>query len=245
MVPADAGPQEQRLAERPPDGAALSVGQLAHELNSLLDGSLRTIGLALRRLEPASGEPGPPDEVAARLQMVRDAMWQMAEVLERAMQGSGQAGQVLRRDRPLLVEIPRLLALVRPLADPHNVVVEARIAPEAEDVPVGQLWPVLLNGLRNAVQACVRAAGEPRRAELRVAVEGRRTLVIRITDTGPGPPGERDPDGRDQPAGHGLGLGVCRQVVAELGGRLTLTGRADAGGAELRVEVPLRSLVNP
>ena len=42
-----------------------------------------------------------------------------------------------------------------------------------------------------------------------------------------------------------LGLGLCRQVVSELGGRLELEPGDGDCGAVLRVEVPLRSLLEP
>ncbi|MHC4318298.1 MAG: sensor histidine kinase [Planctomycetota bacterium] len=183
MVPADAAPQEQRLADTPADGTAISVGQLAHELNSLLDGSLRTLGLALRQLEPTRGDRRSAEAVVARLQTARDAMWQMAELLERAMRGGEATSQVLCRARPLGEEVPRILALVHPLADAHDVALKAEIGPEAGELPIGPLGAVLLNGLRNAVQACVRRDGGPMRVELSAAVE-RGRLVVLISDTG-------------------------------------------------------------
>jgi C4-dicarboxylate-specific signal transduction histidine kinase len=240
MSPADAAPQEQRLADTPADGTAMSVGQLAHELNSLLDGSLRTLGLALRHLEPVPGDRRSADAVVSRLQTARDAMWQMAELLERAMRDGGASSHVLNRARLLGEEIPGILALVGPLAESHDVAVRAEIGPEAGDVPSGPLGAVLLNGLRNAVQACVRSGQAPRRVDLTAQVEP-PDLVIRISDTGPGEVGDKHRGDPSPPAGHGLGLGLCRQVVSELGGRLELVP-GPAGGAVLRVEVPLRSL---
>jgi two-component system C4-dicarboxylate transport sensor histidine kinase DctB len=243
MAPADAAPQEQRLADSPADETAISVGQLAHELNSLLDGSLRTLGLALRQLEPAPGDRRSADAVVTRLQTARDAMWQMAELLERAMRDGRASSQVLNRTRLLGEEIPSILALVGPLADSHDVAVRAEIGPEAGEAPIGPLGAVLLNGLRNAVQACVRSSQDPKRVELTADVE-QRNLVIRISDTGPGEVGDEHRGDQPRPAGHGLGLGLCRQVVSELGGRLDLVP-GPAGGAVLCVEVPLRSLSEP
>jgi len=243
MAPADAAPQEQRLADSPADETAMSVGQLAHELNSLLDGSLRTLGLALRQLEPVPGDRRSADAVVTRLQTARDAMLQMAELLERVMRDGGASSQVLSRARLLGEEIPSILALVGPLAESHDVAVRAEIGPEAGEAPIGPLGAVLLNGLRNAVQACVRSSQDPRGVELNAQVEP-PNLVIRISDTGPGAVGgELDGAGPGH-GGHGLGLGLCRQVVSELGGRLELVP-GPAGGALLRVEVPLRSLSEP
>jgi C4-dicarboxylate-specific signal transduction histidine kinase len=240
MAPADAAPQEQRLADSPAAGAAISVGQLAHELNSLLDGSLRTLGLALQQLEPASGEPRSADAVVARLQTARDAMWQMAELLERAMRGGRATSEVLYRTRSLVEEVPRILAVVTPLAEAHDVAVEAEISRQARGLPIGPLGAVLLNGLRNAVQACMRAGEGPMAVRLSATVE-RERLLIRISNSGPGLAGDGSPGGNPWPEGHGLGLDLCRQVVSELGGRLDLV-RGDHEGAVLHVEVPLRRL---
>jgi C4-dicarboxylate-specific signal transduction histidine kinase len=245
MVPADAAPQEQRLADKPAEGAALSVDQLAHELNSLLDGSLRTLGMALRHLEPIAGDRRSNDAVVTRLQTAREAMWQMAELLERAMQDPEGTSRVLHRSRPLGKEVSRILELVGPMAETHHVAVRAEIAPEARDLAIGPLGAIVLNGLRNAVQACVRGGQEPGQVDLRVAVEPQESLVIRITDTGPGRAEDLAPRDGPSPGRHGLGLGLCRQVVAELGGSMQLTSRKGAGGAELRVEVPVRSLSQP
>jgi C4-dicarboxylate-specific signal transduction histidine kinase len=244
MVPADAAPQEQRLADTPADGAAMSVGQLAHELNSLLDGSLRTLGLALRQLEPALGDQGSAEAVVNRLQTARDAMWQMAELLERAMRCGGATSQVLSRARLLGEELPRILALVQPFADAHDVAVKAEIGPEARELPIGPLGAVLLNGLRNAVQACVRGGKEPMRVELSADVEERR-LAVRISDTGPGQARCRTTGEEPRPGRHGLGLGLCRQVVSELGGQMELVPGAGGRGTVLRVDVPARSLSEP
>jgi C4-dicarboxylate-specific signal transduction histidine kinase len=246
MAPADAAPQQQRLADTPTDdGTAMSVGQLAHELNSLLDGSLRTLGLALRQLEPIPGDRRSADAVVTRLQTARDAMWQMAELLERAMRDGGASSQVLSRSRSLDEEVPHILALVRPLAETHHVAVRAEIGLEAGQLPIGPLGAVLLNGLRNAVQACVRGGQGSGRVELSAQVE-QRSLVLNISDSGPGEAGGERCDNGPGPDGHGHGLGLdlCRQVVGELGGRLEL-GPQPGGGAVLRVEVPLRSLPRP
>jgi sensor histidine kinase regulating citrate/malate metabolism len=80
--------------------------------------------------------------------------------------------------------------------------------------------------------------------ELSVAVEQGR-LVIAISDTGSGLSGGRTAGEAPRPGGHGLGLGLCRQVVSELGGRLALTPGHGGRGGVLRVDVPLGSLREP
>ena len=48
MVGVDAASEDQHLTASAAAAAALSLGQFAHELDSLLVGSLRCVGLALR-----------------------------------------------------------------------------------------------------------------------------------------------------------------------------------------------------
>lgn len=247
MLPADAASKDERI-----DGAAasaddMSVGQLAHELNSLLDGSLRTLGLALEELEPVSGRrEASPDSVVAKLAGARDALWQMAELLERAMHAGGGPAQVLHRSRPICREVDRILALVRPLADAHGVAVRAEVSPEAGPMPIGPLGAVLLNGLRNAIQACIRGGSGAGQVELEVIVGDGPTLVMRILDTGPGwpPAGSFGVQAGDSPgpASHGLGLSLSRRIVDELGGRLEVGTRPGGAGVLFRAEVPARSV---
>ena len=76
--------------------------------------------------------------------------------------------------------------------------------------------------------------------------EGR--LRLSVDDEGPGvPPADRDriwqpfvrlAEGGSAPAGTGLGLSVVRQLVAELGGRCSVSD-APGRGARFRIELPL------
>ena len=72
MVGVDAASEDQHLTTSATAGAALSLGQFAHELDSLLEASFRCVGLVLRlalcrrivaelggRLRLSSAPPGP------------------------------------------------------------------------------------------------------------------------------------------------------------------------------------------
>ncbi len=237
MVPYDAARQNDRGARQTPAATTILVGQLAHELNSLLDGSLRLVALALRQLQPVGEVPDTTLEaVAGKLRMVQDAMGRMAVVLERAMRPDNRLSQVLAGSPSMNAEVGQILGLVAPLADAHGVRVTAEVGPEAGGLPSGPLGTVLLNGLRNAIQACQGADGETPQVELRITVGSGERLVIEISDTGPGPRGNA------RPGGHGLGLDLCRRIVADLAGRLELTGRGTRPGVILTVEIPLREL---
>ncbi len=215
-----------------PAGSPLSVGELAHELNSLLDGSLRLVALALERLDP--GGHTALDEAAQRLRMAQEAMWRMAGVLERAMRSGGAWPGTLRGGRTIGEEVIAVMRLVGPMAESHGVEIACRVAPEATELPAGAVGVLLLNGLRNAVQAC-RAGPRMGQVNLEVGRAAEGELVIVISDTGRG----RAAAG-SLAEGHGLGLELCRRIVADLGGRLDLSDRPGGDGAILRVVVPPR-----
>jgi C4-dicarboxylate-specific signal transduction histidine kinase len=218
----------QLEVDRP--GGSLSVGELAHELNSLLDGSLRLVALALERLDP-DGEG--LDEAAQRLRMAQEAMWRMAGVLERAMRSGGAWPGTLRGGRSMGEEVVAVLRLVGPMAEAHGVEITWRVSPEAAGLPAGALGVLLLNGLRNGVQAC-RGAPGPGRVSLEIGLAAPGEVLVEICDSGPGR------TGGGYPPGHGLGLELCRRIVADLGGRLELADRPDRPGAVLRVVMALK-----
>jgi signal transduction histidine kinase len=72
---------------------------------------------------------------------------------------------------------------------------------------------------------------------------GRRTVAVSIEDSGPGiDPALNDPSsaipGSSKPFGLGLGLRVCREIVAEHGGTFELGRSASLGGVCARIELP-------
>jgi signal transduction histidine kinase len=74
----------------------------------------------------------------------------------------------------------------------------------------------------------------------------RGVVTISIEDSGPGiDPASGDGSdyatGSSKPFGLGLGLRVCREIVAEHGGRLVLGRSASLGGAAAAIELPVRA----
>lgn len=108
-----------------------------------------------------------------------------------------------------------------------------------------RLQQVLLNLVNNAAQAIEEGGGKGRiRVETRHE-EAEREVLIRVTDDGPGIPDALrtqvfEPFFTTKPAGKGTGLGlsVCRGIVEEHGGRISVA-EAPGGGAEFRIALPL------
>jgi signal transduction histidine kinase len=243
----------------PTAGRELRLDQLAHELNSLLDGSLRCLSLA----EQAIGHAGSKTQidlpsVLARLTLARQSMRQMAALLERVAR-SGRIGPETFVENSVIGPVMQMIVSpLQPYALQHEIELNVQIEPAAAALPIGPLAPVVMNGLRNALRAAAAATPPPgsvRRVDCIISLAAPDALCIRITDNGHGLAiAPRSLAAGDSP-GHGIGLDLSRQIVASLGGTLALTDRAcddeDApasnrsAGAALTVIVPTRSLTMP
>ncbi len=104
----DAASEDQHLTASATAGAALSLGQFAHELDSLLDSSLRCVWLALRLFEQfddggaaLAGEP-----ISAKLRTAQDVMTPVAELPDRVMRSNVATVHLLHRTQPIDQEVP-------------------------------------------------------------------------------------------------------------------------------------------
>ena len=116
-----------------------------------------------------------------------------------------------------------------------------RVQPYTVEVDAGRIRQVLLNLLRNAIQAS--PPGE------KVEVMGIPPLIgdryeILVSDRGTGVRAEErerifEPFFSKRGDGSGLGLAVCQGIVRAHGGTIAVDGRAH-GGAAIRVRLPSR-----
>ena len=218
--------------EKRADAAAqgdLTLRHLAHELSSLLDGSMRSLRLADRALIGSDREA---TGVGRHLHAARRTLDDIATVLQRALSDRSSPARLLEMDRTVGAEVDRVIAALAPAAEERGVDLSITVSPASAALPAGPLGAVLANGLRNAIAACGRVDVGDRRVEGSIAMRRGRLLIV-IRDTGPG---IEAPGGA--PGGHGLGLGVCRAIVADLGGTMKLATAPEGRGAVLEIEVP-------
>lgn len=225
------------------DRATDRLAVLAHELANLLDSAMRYVSLARAGLSnPAGGDVA----CANQLDAAAMGLERMGELIRSAMQPcAGWMGQHGGASLALREALDHALQVVRPLAASRRVAIEWQVSERAGDAPAGPLFTVLINGLKNAVEACKRGGRVEVRVDLLPDATGRGELSIDIADDGPGPTDEArerafEPGFTTKPGGFGVGLPICAEIVRQLGGVIGLQSRDDDGkaGALLSVRVP-------
>jgi signal transduction histidine kinase len=101
-----------------------------------------------------------------------------------------------------------------------------------------QLDQLLINLLRNAVDAALQTGGSVRVSWGKTATH----LNVWIEDEGPGLSNTANlfvPFFTTKPGGSGIGLVLSRQIAEAHGGTLTLANRRNGQGCEARLRLPL------
>lgn len=212
---------------------------IAHELNQPL-AAITNYAQACERLLRR------PD---ADIEEVRGALGQIAAQALRA-------GEIIRRLRSLVrkqdtsrVRIPvntlitELSALTTSDAQLHDVRLVFDPAPDLPEVfadPV-QIQQVLLNLVRNAIEAVAEVPREQRQVRLQTGISPQGDLEIAVSDTGPGVDPRIvdrlfDPFCTTKPSGTGLGLAISRSIVHAHKG--TLRYEPQGPGARFVLQLP-------
>lgn len=216
------------------------VREVLHEVNNPLS--------VIRNYLHMVGSGIDDDEVREQLRRIGDEIRRAGEIL-RTLVESPESTADGGRDDPGRVPLNELVedvtGLLRPALLEHaGVRLELdldRAAPELV-LDAGRLRQVLLNLLKNAVEAM------PEGGELRlvtragVATRTGGGVEIRISDTGPGIPPEQLPElfapgGSTRGSDRGLGLHIVGRLVEELGGSISAESRPGSG-TRFRILLP-------
>jgi PAS domain S-box-containing protein len=208
------------------------AGALAHELSQPLTAIAAFARGCLRLL--AGPVPKP--------EMLYEGVSEVAQQAERAGDVLGRLREFMRggASERASVEIGPLidaaLGLARAEAVQNGIEIEVRVDPGLPAVLADhiQIEQVLLNLLRNAMDATAIAGSRGRSIVVEAHYKGLHTVQISVADSGPGVTDEVattlfEPFVTTKPEGMGMGLSISRSIVESHGGRLRMVQGVGSG----------------
>ena len=208
------------------------AGALAHELSQPLTAIAAYARGCLRVLGGKAPEP----------EMLYEGVSEVAEQAERAGDVLGRLREFVRGGEPrrAFVEVAPLIhaavSLARAEATQNEVEIDARLESGLPPVLADhvQIEQVLLNLLRNALEAIATADSQQRLIVVEAHYNSRRAVEISVTDSGPGISTDVanrlfEPFVTTKPEGMGMGLSISRSIVASHGGKLRMLRRVGPG----------------
>jgi signal transduction histidine kinase len=214
---------------------------MAHELRTPLGAIALNAGTALSQLRSDPPELGEMDDILTDIE---------AE--------SHRAGAIISSirelsrkttDRRALTRVEDVARLVLRLLQHDLQINEVSVATEFQGnlpevhLDSMQLQQVLLNLVKNAIDAMSSVPPEARHLWLTTGFDGHSTVLLSVQDSGPGIPvkdRERifDPFFTTKFGGMGLGLAICFTVVENHGGKLRLV-KSDSDGSIFELAMPV------
>ena len=208
------------------------AGALAHELSQPLTAIAAYARGCLRLLAGRAPEPA----------TIYEGISEVVQQAERAGDVLGRLREFVRGGawRRAFVEVGPLIdaavSLARIEAIQNEVEIEARIDPDLPPVLADhiQIEQVLLNLLRNAIDAIAAADSPERLIVVEAHCKSDHTVQISVADSGPGVIPEVanrlfEPFMTTKPEGMGMGLSISRSIVESHGGRLQMLQGVDSG----------------
>lgn len=223
------------------------LSALVHDLDNLLDGSLRCVSLAARTMNGTVGNMGLVEIEAVRRQLetASKALERMAGMVHAAMQGRAiPIGSVLDGATPsvtLAEAIEHAAEVMRHSASSQGCTIDVRIESSIGAQPAGPIYSAILNAIKNALESIEAAGGTGTilidcHAELDDKAPGRAGVqwaCIEVVDDGAGIP-KGVPTSRLFAAGYstkaegrGIGLALSRSLLESMGGHAELCPRDD------------------
>lgn len=197
---------------------------VAHELNQPLT-AITNYAQACDRL---LGRPGANlDEIRTALREIADQALRASEILRR-LRSLSQSQPMQRERADLNATVEAIRDLILADSRVHHASVRFDLTPALPPVSIDsvQIQHVILNLVRNGLEAPTLAGGATRELLVRTGSASQGDVEIAVLDNGPGLSPEVlarmfDPFFSTKPEGTGLGLAISNTVVRTHGGSLT------------------------
>jgi two-component system, LuxR family, sensor kinase FixL len=213
---------------------------MAHELNQPLTAVMNYLEAALRLLE---GGPQSPERIGGLVSRAVAQAERAGDVIRKLRQFVSK-GETERRPESLNMLVEEALALglvgARQLGIRVSLDLDHGLPPVLVDGV--QIQQVVLNLVRNAIEAMEAVERRELNIATRAIAEG-NTAEVRVADSGPGIAPEIadrlfQPFVTSKPAGMGLGLSICREIVEAHQGRLSVAP-TPSGGTVFWLTLPM------
>jgi two-component system sensor kinase FixL len=209
---------------------------LAHELNQ----PLTAVGNYLQATRHLLKAPQPDLARLDDLLAKAGAQTQRAGEVIRRLRAFVAKGETERRAEDLNAVVEEATAFALVGGRLQGIRMSLELASDIPQVTIDktQIQQVIVNLVRNAVDAMEAVPERLLHVTTRVLPEDRQKAEVAVTDTGPG----LSPDVADKlfqpfitskPGGMGLGLSICREIVEAHGGQITAE-KASGGGTTFR-----------
>jgi two-component system, LuxR family, sensor kinase FixL len=207
------------------------VAELAHELNQPLGAIVNFANGTSARLRQSRADP----EIADAVARIATEGMRAAEIIRRVREFVRPGGVPTERvDLNALVR--DAVRLLESDAQRQHIPVRLGLDPGLPSIRVDRIHveQVLLNLLRNALDAMRAAPAADHELSVLTVAGGGDGVEVRVRDTGTGVPseaGERIFDAffTTKPGGLGMGLSISRSIVEAYGGRLWASSNPDRG----------------
>jgi signal transduction histidine kinase len=221
-----------------------SMGELAaavaHEINQPLTAAGTYARMVADMLRTA-----PQDDPA-----IADTAGKAAVQVERAAEVVRRLRALIRLDQtgraPVSIEriVKETLDLIRPQLERHGIATRVQLASDLPPVLADllQIEQVMLNLVRNAIEAMDQAGHASGIITIAAARFGPNQVEIEVGDSGPGFSAEfagiyPPPLSSTKVEGLGVGLALCRSIVESHGGQLFVGGGIDGGQVRFRLPI--------
>ena len=217
--------------------------KIAHELNSPLDGVMRFIALAQRKVRDRNF-----DDIERYLADAEFGLQRMAEILRDLTDAPPRPAAQASTHIDLAELLAQAVRTFSTMAELRHITIHLeQHALPAPRVDV-HLYQVLCNLLKNALEAMPLGGTAVISTHYTPTTSAPARLILTITDTGTGIAPQHqahlfEPFFTTKPQGQGMGLGLtlCRDILTKLNGTITLTNRPTHPGCQATVDLPLHS----